>query len=262
MILTQLAMDEQHSRSQRKFGAAPYCTASFLNKEGLICLMVSVDDAAVAASSVLTKAGKAAKSKAKVAHCEGMTTIVEMFKDSGSSLRHFCSDQATDACSDADVYFRPVWPGFRHNFDIWHKVKDFDSLWKAFCLRRLYARGVFVSIDYVFIFALFYLGPFAHKELQYLHASGRLLAYHFKIHFEYCCANCSDEEHDVRVERFKSIWLGAADHYVEKWTSKWQKKYLKTIQAGLLTTLVYRIFVFHVILFCYIVLLVTIRFKA
>lgn len=145
-ILTQIAMDEQHSRSQRKFGAAPYCTASFLNKDGLICHMVSVDDDAVAASSVLTKAGKAAKSKAKVAHCEGMAEIARAFKDSGCSLRHFCSDQATDACSDAESYFRPVWKDFRHNFDIWHKVKEFDSLWKTFCLRRLYPRGVFVAI--------------------------------------------------------------------------------------------------------------------
>ena len=38
----------------------------------------------------------------------------------------------------------------------------------------------------------------------------------------------------VRVTNFKRLWLGAVDHYVEKWTSSWQKKYLKTIQAGLL----------------------------
>lgn len=137
-------MDEQHSRSQRKFGSAPYCTASFLNKDGLICLMKNVDDEDVKKTTVLTKAGKSAKSKAKVAHCEGMAAIVKIFKTSKSTLRHFCSDQSSDACSDAEVYFRPVWETFRHNFDIWHKIKEFDSLWKTFCLRRLYSRGVIV----------------------------------------------------------------------------------------------------------------------
>lgn len=137
-----VAMDEQHSRSQRKFGAAPYCTASFLNTDGLICLMHSVDEEAVKKTTVLTKAGTAAKSKAKVAHCEGMAALVKIFETSEATVRHFCSDQATDACSDADLYFRKPWPTFRHNFDIWHKVKEFDALWKTFCLRRLYARGV------------------------------------------------------------------------------------------------------------------------
>ena len=113
-------MDEQHSRSQRKFGAAPYCTASFLNQDSLICLMVNVDDDAVEKSTVLTKAGKAAKSKAKVAHCEGMAALVKVFKGTESSLRHFCCDQSSDGLSDAEAHFRSVWKGFRVNFDIWH----------------------------------------------------------------------------------------------------------------------------------------------
>jgi hypothetical protein len=46
---------------------------------------------------VLTKAGTAAKSKAKVAHCEGMAALVKIFETSEATLRHFCSDQATDA---------------------------------------------------------------------------------------------------------------------------------------------------------------------
>lgn len=82
-----------------------------------------------------------------------------------------------------------------------------------------------------------------HKELQFLYASGRLLAYHFKIHFEYCCVACSDEEHDVRVRRFKSLWRGAADHYEEKWKNEWMKKYLKT-QPG-----VFLLFQFVVIIY-------------
>lgn len=134
-------MDEQHSRSQRKFGA-PYCTASFLNQHSLICLMVNVDDNAVKNTTVLTKAGKAAKSKAKVAHCEGMAKLVTIFKDSESSLRHFCCDQSSDGLSDAETHFRKVWEGFRVNFDIWHKTKEFDSLWKTFCSRRVCPRGV------------------------------------------------------------------------------------------------------------------------
>ena len=119
-------MDEQHSRLQRKFGAAPYCTASFLNKDSLICLMVNVDDVAVKKSTVLTKAGQAAKSKAKVAHCEGMAVLVELFKTTDSTLRHFCCDQSSDGLSDAESYFRTIWRNYRVNFDIWHKVKEFD----------------------------------------------------------------------------------------------------------------------------------------
>jgi hypothetical protein len=100
--------------------------------------MKNVDDEDVKKTTVLTKAGKSAKSKAKVAHCEGMAAIVKIFKTSKSTLRHFCSDQSSDACSDAEVYFRPVWETFRHNFDIWHKIKEFDSLWKTFCLLRFF----------------------------------------------------------------------------------------------------------------------------
>lgn len=77
-----------------------------------------------------------------------------------------------------------------------------------------------------------FLGPFVHKELQFLYSTGRLLPYHFKVHFEYCCGACSDEDHDTRVTRFKSIWFGAADHYVNEWNKKWKKKYLKTVQPS------------------------------
>ena len=46
-------MDEQHSRSQRSFGSAPYCTATILNsRHNQIFVMVNVDDDAVAASSM------------------------------------------------------------------------------------------------------------------------------------------------------------------------------------------------------------------
>jgi hypothetical protein len=64
--------------------------------------MKNVDDEDVKKTTVLTKAGKSAKSKAKVAHCEGMAAIVKIFKTSKSTLRHFCSDQSSDACSDAE----------------------------------------------------------------------------------------------------------------------------------------------------------------
>lgn len=69
-------MDEQHSRSQRKFGSAPYCTATFINSKGLICLMKHVDDEAVENTTVKTKAGVNAKSKAKIAHCEGTLLFI------------------------------------------------------------------------------------------------------------------------------------------------------------------------------------------
>jgi hypothetical protein len=134
-------MDEQHSRSQRKFGAAPFSTATFLNDMGMIFLMHSVDQNAADVTKVKTKQGTTAKSKAKISHCEGMEAIVDIFGDSGTALRHFCTDQSTDGASDAETYFRETWPGFHMNFDIWHKVKEFEQLWKTFCLKRDHARG-------------------------------------------------------------------------------------------------------------------------
>lgn len=183
-------MDEQHSRSQRKFGAAPYCTASFLNKDSLICLMVNVNDEAVKNSTVLTKAGKAAKSKAKVAHCEGMATIVKIFKDTESNLRHFCCDQSSDGLSDAETYFRGVWNEFRVNFDIWHKVKEFDALWKTFCLRRLCPRGMFVGVEFIFVSIFPFVPPVFILIIifSYLIFQVRLhrKSYNFCMHLVYC----------------------------------------------------------------------------
>lgn len=138
-------MDEQHSRSQRKFGAAPYCTCTFLNEDSLICMMISVDDNAVEKSKVKTKAGEPAKSKAKVSHCEGMKAIVDAFKKSDSTLEHFCTDQSSDGSADAEQYFRSVWKNYKPSYDIWHKVKEFDGLWKTLCTKRECLRGVFIS---------------------------------------------------------------------------------------------------------------------
>lgn len=134
-------MDEQHSRSQRKFGSAPFCTATFLNKNSLIFQMISVDEEIVKNSAVNTKSGEPAKSKAKVAHCLGMKGIIEYFQHTNSELRHFCTDQSSDGGSDGEVYFRDVWPDFQCSYDVWHKVKEFDGLWKAFCSERVRPRG-------------------------------------------------------------------------------------------------------------------------
>jgi hypothetical protein len=222
-------MDEQHSRSQRKFGSAPYCTATFLNAQGLIFLMHSVDQGDVDISNVVTKAGSPAKSKAKVAHCEGMQQVVELFSD-GPSLRHFCTDQSSDGQSDAEKYFRPAWNDFHMNFDIWHKVKEFDGLWKAFCSKREYSRGMFCLIDSLFSYS-HTLGPFMHKELQYLFTKNLLPAHSFKVHFEYCCGSCEAETVQARVEKFQELWLGAADHYAAKWKDTWMKDYLKELKG-------------------------------
>lgn len=141
-----VAMDEQHSRSQRKFGAAPYCTTTFLNDTHLICQMNHVDVEQASKSDVTTKAGTLAKSKAKISHVEGMKAIVAAFKDSETQLQHFCTDQSADGMADAEVHFRPHWD-FRPCYDIWHKVKEFQSLWKSFCMRRSCPRGMcFISI--------------------------------------------------------------------------------------------------------------------
>jgi hypothetical protein len=136
-------MDEQHSRSQRKFGSAPYCTATFLNKKSLIFQMISVDEDIVKTSTVTTKAGDPAKSKAKVAHCLGMQGIVDYFESTKTELRHFCTDQSSDGGSDGEAYFREVWPDFYCSYDVWHKVKEFDALWKSFCSVRERAYGVY-----------------------------------------------------------------------------------------------------------------------
>lgn len=141
-------MDEQHSRSQRKFGCAPYCTATFINDENLVFYMHSIDDEGVTRSNVMTKAGAAAKSKAKVAHCEAMKSIVAIFEDSGCSLRYFVTDQSTDGSGDAESYFRPVWEKFIMNFDIWHKVKEFDAIFKTIACERVYARGTYCEFSF------------------------------------------------------------------------------------------------------------------
>lgn len=155
-------MDEQHSRSQRKFGAAPFCTCTFINSKSLICNMISIDDEAASKTPVLTKAGLVAKSKAKISHCQGMEQIVQQFKDTNSKLTHFCTDQSADGASDAENYFRVVWPEYKANYDIWHKVKEFDGLWKTFCSKRTVARGNLSLIRHILSFHLisFSLFPF------------------------------------------------------------------------------------------------------
>lgn len=153
-ILTFVAMDEQHSRSQRKFGAAPYCTTTFLNNNHLICQMNHVDLEQASKSDVTTKAGTLAKSKAKISHVEGMKAIVAAFKDSETQLQHFCTDQSADGMADAEVYFRPLWD-FRPCYDIWHKVKEFQSLWKSFCMRRSCPRGMLFMYLWIFDYLLY-----------------------------------------------------------------------------------------------------------
>lgn len=110
--------------------------------------------------------------------------------------------------------------------------------WDA-CIQEVWLFALLYSFIFLFIYFIKFLllGPFAHQELQFLYSTGRLLAYHFKVHFEYCCSTCSDEDHDSRVARFKSTWLGAVDHYVDKWESKWMAKYLLTVEASMLTCL-------------------------
>lgn len=152
-------MDEQHSRSQRKFGCAPYCTATFLNNKSLIFQMISVDENIVKSSNVTTKAGEPAKSKAKVAHCLGMKGIVEYFEDTDSKLRHFCTDQSSDGGSDGELYFRDVWPDYHCSYDVWHKIKEFDGLWKSFCTKRVVSRGI---VLYCLIYFCFDFVTFSH----------------------------------------------------------------------------------------------------
>lgn len=148
-------MDEQHSRSQRKFGCAPFCTATFLNASSLICEMTNVNNEAAAKTDVKTKAGTKAKSKAKIAHVDGMKAIVAAFKDSDCSLLHFCADQSSDGMADAEVHFRPHWE-FRACYDIWHKVKDFAADWKTFCSKRSCPRGMFIiCVDISFLLIVF-----------------------------------------------------------------------------------------------------------
>lgn len=221
-----IAMDEQHSRSQRKFGAAPFCTSTFLNSDHLICEMNHVDDESAAKTDVTTKAGTVAKSKAKISHVQGMKSIVEAFKDSETRLLHFCTDQSADGMADAELYFRPHWD-FRPCYDIWHKVKEFSGLWKTFCTKRTCPRGM-SEVCFCYCCPHLLLGPFLQKELQFLFANDLLPAHKFKIHFEFCCVSCGKWD-DVakRVKKFTELWLGAASHYAKKWENKWMKKYLK-----------------------------------
>jgi hypothetical protein len=117
--------------------------------------MTSVDDDAVANTTILTKAGTPAKSKAKISHSLGMQAIAEALGGSNARLVHFCADQSSDGLSDADIYLRPQWD-FRPCFDIWHKVKDFNKLWKTFCTRRLCQRGIPFSRLLFSVYVLFY----------------------------------------------------------------------------------------------------------
>jgi hypothetical protein len=104
--------------------------------------MTNVDNDAATKTNITTKAGTIAKSKAKIAHVEGMKAIADAFKDTECSLLHFCADQSSDGMADADLYLRPHWTNFRACFDIWHKVKEFAGLWKTFCSKRSCPRGL------------------------------------------------------------------------------------------------------------------------
>lgn len=72
-----------------------------------------------------------------------------------------------------------------------------------------------------------------HKELHFLFERELQMAYHFKIHFEYCCVKCSSKSFQKRVANFKSLWLGATEHYLKKWKSTWLDEYLGTIKGEL-----------------------------
>jgi hypothetical protein len=223
-------MDEQHSRSQRKFGSAPYCTATFLNKDSLIFQMVSVDDDIVKSSTVTTKAGEPAKSKAKVAHCLGMKGIVDYFQRR-SQLRHFCIDQSSDGASDAETYFRPAWPDFFCSYDVWHKIKEFDGLWKAFCSERERPRGSYDCFPFYTIIFSHSIGPYRRKELQYLYSSGLLPVHVFKKHFEYCCGTCRGDTIEERVNDWLRIWLNASTWVEQKWNEGWLERYISDMDS-------------------------------
>lgn len=156
LLFFSAGMDEQHSRSQRSFGAAPYCTCTIMNEESMIFVMTNIDDVALSLSTVLTKAGKPVKSKAKAAHCAAMQEVVDIFEDSETSLQHFVVDQSADGAADAEAYFKPVWKDYVTSYDLWHKVKQFDPLLKAHCCQREVKRGAF-----------------KHKELNFLYDNGR-----------------------------------------------------------------------------------------
>lgn len=60
------------------------------------------------------------------------------------------------------------------------------------------------------------------------------MAYHFKVHFEYCCVKCAAKTFEKRVAKFKELWLGAAEHYLKKWNAKWLNQYLESMKGVLL----------------------------
>lgn len=178
--------DEQHSRETRKRGGqAPYCTAVIIETiTGLIMCRSHVE-----------KKAHLGKALANISQLEVVKLLVTMVALTGAIITTFGVDGCTTALGVFTALILTHWPNAKLGRDNWHKMKEWESKFHAFCEQntKKYAQDRLRPV------------------ICDLYNRGKIQCYKIKKHFIYCANNCNGN-----AETFREMFLGLADHYASK----------------------------------------------
>lgn len=174
-----IAVDEQHSRSQRAGKRAPYCSAVFVSEDSgkIVHLSHASKQEAIALE---------VKDLAKAARVNGLKTIGRRLQ----KLDMVVVDGCAAAEKDLNEHIRSIarHAKVRFNKDLWHKAKSIGKKWKILLDKRA-SRGVF-----------------KYPKLQLVGLRK------VKTHWTYCARNCQNDK-----DKFYSLWIGALEHWSSKY---------------------------------------------
>ena len=174
-----IAMDEQHSRSQRAYGIAPHCSAVVMSHT----------------TNKILSLNHADEEETKKLHikCKAKASRILSFKDIADKL-DCISYVVVDGCASVENSVKKyINSRSKHNNvmikkDLWHKCKLIGKDWKSKTNERtkLY-------------------GPYKYPTLQTI-SSDKI-----KRHFSYCSEICGGSK-----DKFIEVWNGGIEHFMKK----------------------------------------------
>lgn len=170
-----IAVDEQHSRSQRAGKRAPYCSAAFINEaNGKI---ITLSHASKAEADKLK-----VKDLAKASRLLGLSTVAREINKIDMLVFDGCTSAQKDVNERVQCDRRHA--GVKLNKDLWHKAKSLGKDWKKLINTKA-SRGVLMYPN------LANITPFM-----------------MKLHWTYCARNCKKN-----VDLFEQLWLERAYYW-------------------------------------------------
>lgn len=170
-----IAIDEQHSRSQRAGKRAPYCSAVFIDdSNGKVVTLAHASNEEAKRLNV--------KCLAKASRVTGLKTIAAKL----NKIDMIVVDGCAASENDLNDHVRSVrrHHDCRLNKDLWHKAKSLGKAWFRLTTKKV-SRG----------------------KLMYPNLA-RIPVKTVKRHWTYCAQNCEEN-----VDRFQALWLERIDHW-------------------------------------------------